>query len=211
MKVDSLTLYAYADKSQMHERELWKKFLLLLLPILLEAEVGEIEEIFDEAVLDSPEEVVASATSLHSAPELVRVISGTLALALGLPAEFGLSAFLEGNPPTRVLAPSAKALKVTDEELMSRWLGRFSSVQYDDDFLQMAADWKERLHALLQGAANAEALALAQANENAEVRPSASQVDGKPKSTARNRRPRKGTPVPEEPGVETRVPRKRSA
>lgn len=155
MHVDSLTLYAYADKSQSRERELWKRFLKLLLPVLLEADADEVAEAFDDALVDSVEAIVeplsGKVQTLQTAGELVRVISGTLALTLGLPAEFGLAAFLESNPPTRIHAARAAALRITDEELITRWLGRFSRIQNDDDFLEMAADWKERLHGFLRG------------------------------------------------------------
>jgi hypothetical protein len=193
MKVDSLTLYAYADKSQLRERELWKRFLRLLLPVLLEVDSDEIAEIFDDATLDSAELVVESAMNLNGAPQLVRVISGTLALALGLPAEFGLAAFLESNLPTRIHAPRTKLLRLTDQELISRWLGRFTRIQSDDDFLRVASDWKERLHALQRGDSKSE--------EPAE---SAFAKEDSPRETL------KGTPVPEEPETVGRR-RKRSA
>jgi|GEM_PF-4102438 len=151
MNVDALTLLAYADKSQQRERELWKRFLGLLLPILLEVDADEIKELFDEAACDDIETVLATVENARTAPELARVISATLGLALGLPAEFGLSAFVECNPPTRIHAQRTKALRLTDQDLMGRWLGRFTRIQADDDFLRMAADWKERLHALLKG------------------------------------------------------------
>jgi hypothetical protein len=151
MNVDSLTLYAYADKSQLHERELWRGFLLMLLPVLLEVDGSELAEAFDEATIDDAERLMETAGTLTNVGSLVRVISGTLALALGLPAEFGLAAFLESNPPTRIHAPRLKQLKLTDDELMSRWLLRFTRIRADDDFLEMAADWKDRLEGFFKG------------------------------------------------------------
>lgn len=156
MIVDSLSLYAYADKSQQREREVWRRFLLLLLPVLLEADADELTDIFDDALVDDPDVLVSSSNLLRSAPSLVHIMSATLALALGLPAEFGLAAFLESNPPTRVHAQPTRALRLTDEDLMSLWLTRFTRIQADDEFLGMAADWKERLHAFLKGDAQTE-------------------------------------------------------
>ena len=153
MNVDALTLFAYADKSQQRERELWKRFLLLLLPILLEADGDELAEVFDEAACDDVETALAHAADLSTPAALVRVISGALALSLGLAAEFGIASFVESNPPTRIYAQNSRALRLTDDELMGRWLGRFTRIQDDDEFLGMAADWKERMHALLKGEA----------------------------------------------------------
>jgi hypothetical protein len=205
MNVDSLTLYAYADKSQSRERELWKRFLKLLLPVLLEADADEVAEVFDEAVVDSVDAIMeplsGKTASLQTAGELVRVISGTLALALGLPAEFGLSAFLESNPPTRIHAARASAVRVTDQELITRWLGRFSRIQSDDDFLEMAADWKDRLRSLLRGE---KLLAAEEGAQDAQDPSLESTTESGTEST-----PTRGTPVPEEPDVPRR--KKRSA
>ena len=203
MNVDSLTLYAYADKSQSRERELWKRFLKLLLPVLLEADAGEVAEVFDEAVVDSVDAILeplsGETASLQSAGELVRVISGTLALALGLPAEFGLSAFLESNLPTRIHAARASAVRVTDQELITRWLGRFSRIQSDDDFLEMAADWKDRLRSALRG----EKLLAAEEAIQAEAE-STPELAPEPDAPLL-----RGTPVPDEPDIPR--PKKRSA
>ena len=196
MNVDSLTLYAYADKSQARERELWKRFLHLLLPVLLEVDADEMSEIFDDAAVDSAEVIIETATSLSDAPKLVRVVSGALALSLGLPAEFGFAAFLDSNPPTRIHAPRAKLLRLTDEELMTRWLARFTRIQDDDEFLQMAADWKVRIQAFARG-------------ENAQ-----DETQGTTKSatsTEISGTPRRGSEVPDEPVVASRRVRKRSA
>ena len=206
MNVDSLTLYAYADKSQARERELWKRFLQLLLPVLLEVDANEMAEIFDEAGVDSAEDIIETATSLSDAPRLVRVVSGALALALGLPAEFGLAAFLDSNPPTRIHAPRAKLLRLTDEELMTRWLARFTRIQDDDEFLQMAADWKVRIQAFARGE-NAQDETQGKAQDG-------SAKDGTTKSATSaeiSGTPRRGSEVPDEPVVVSRRGRKKSA
>lgn len=148
-RFDLLSLYAYADKAHAKDRDLWRNFLVFLLPVLFEAESSEIGRCVDDAILRSPEECLKSFSSQPLArADIVRMASVGLADALGLPGEMGLAAFIECNPPTRAHAVRARGKLSSDEALVSRWLNRFSKVQEDHAFAGAAADWKKLFDSL---------------------------------------------------------------
>jgi hypothetical protein len=151
MPVDELALYAYSDSSQQWEREIWRKFLALLLPVLLEADSEEVAELFEGASAYDLEKLVAEFCDPGHSPSLVHRMSAEIAQSLGLPAEFGLAAFVEAHLPTRIHALRKNAVRITEQSLMSRWLGRFTQLQTDDEFLEKAAHWKQELQEALHG------------------------------------------------------------
>ena len=145
MKLDALAVYAYCDKSHAEEREIWKTFLLLLLPLLLEIPKDTAKEYFERALLADVDEALAAAKKTNSVAQVVRLISAQFANALNLSAEFGLAAFLEFFPPTKVVSLKLAKVPPGEREMISEWLQRFTGVQDDENFLHLVSEWKRQL------------------------------------------------------------------
>lgn len=143
MRVDLLTLYAYSDKTRSHQRELWRGFLALIFPVLLEFDAGEFERLIENAHCRSVDALINATNSPETVSQFLWTASGQFAESLGFDAELGLSAFLEVELPTRI--HSIQSLQgVTDksDSLIAEWLQAFRSVQQRPEFLEIVAEWK---------------------------------------------------------------------
>ena len=150
VRVDLLTLYAFSDKTHAKQRELWKGFLLLVMPVLLEAEGLEIERVLESAQCRSIETMISAVDAPTSVEQLMWSISGTFAELLGLEPELGLSAFLDVNLPTRVHSIGGGLQGTRDEVLVSQWLRAFRDVQQRPEFLEITTEWKRAFDVLME-------------------------------------------------------------
>lgn len=149
MRVDLLTLYALSDKAHAKQRELWRGFLALVMPILLEYEASEFERLLDSAHCRSVETMLAALDEPEDVSQLVWSVSGTFSELLGFEAELGLAAFLDVNLPTRIHAVGGGLSAVRDEVIISHWLKAFREVQQRPEFLEITSEWKRAFDVLL--------------------------------------------------------------
>lgn len=150
MRVDLLTLYAFSDKTHAKQRELWKGFLLLVMPVLLECEGLEIERVLESAQCRSVETMISVLDAPTSVEQLMWSISGTFAELLGLEPELGLSAFLDVTLPTRVHSTGGGLRGTRDAVLVSQWLKAFRDVQQRPEFLEITTEWKRAFDVLME-------------------------------------------------------------
>lgn len=143
MRVDLLTLYAYSDKTHTHQRELWRGFLALVFPVLLEFDAGEFERLVENAHCRSVEALLRATDSPESVSEFLWTASGQFAESLGFEAELGLSAFLDVDLPTRIHSIQTFQNSVNkNDSLISEWLQAFRKIQQSPEFLEITAEWK---------------------------------------------------------------------
>ncbi|MFZ9519959.1 MAG: hypothetical protein ACO3A4_05720 [Silvanigrellaceae bacterium] len=150
MRVDLLTLYAFSDKTHAKQRELWKGFLLLVMPVLLEAEGSEIERVLESAQCRSVESMISALEAPTNAGQLMWSISGTFAELLGLEPELGLSAFLDVTLPTRVHSIGGGLQGTRAEVVVTQWLRAFREVQQRPEFLEITTEWKRAFDVLME-------------------------------------------------------------
>ncbi|MEY2988897.1 MAG: hypothetical protein RJB13_2418 [Pseudomonadota bacterium] len=180
MRVDLLTLYAYSDKSHSHQRELWRGFLALVFPILLEFDAGEFERLIENAQCRSVDSLLRATESPESLTEFLWTASGQFAESLGFEAELGLSAFLDVELPSRI--HSLQSLQSSGDKsnsLISEWLQAFRGVQQRPEFVEIATEWKRVFELLSDGLSD-----LADEDETAgyqaEPEPSTQSDEGQP-------------------------------
>ncbi|MEY3901032.1 MAG: hypothetical protein RL189_338 [Pseudomonadota bacterium] len=149
MRVDLLTLYALSDKAHAKQRELWRGFLALVMPILLEYEASEFERVLESAQCRSVETMLAAIEEPTDVGQLVWSVSGTFAELLGFEAEMGLAAFLDVNLPTRIHAVGGGLSAAKDEAIISHWLKAFREIQQRPEFLEITSEWKRAFDAML--------------------------------------------------------------
>ncbi|MEY4064243.1 MAG: hypothetical protein RIR26_451 [Pseudomonadota bacterium] len=150
MRVDMLTLYAFSDKTHAKQRELWRGFLALVMPVLLECEAGEFERLLEAAQCRSIEELMSALELPQTPSELVWVISGQFSDALGFEAELGLSAFLDVNLPTRVHTVPRGHTANKEDAVVGLWLKAFRDVQQRPEFLEITQEWRRAFESLLE-------------------------------------------------------------
>lgn len=125
---DLVTLYAHADESHRHESELWRGFLVFLLPLLLNISATEAEALVEDAIVDSPEEALKLSENPQTLNQAIRVLSVCLAAEMGQPPEIGLAAFLDFRPPTRMFAAPWTPNQKRDDVVVSQWMQEFSQI-----------------------------------------------------------------------------------
>jgi hypothetical protein len=157
MRVDLLTLYAYSDKTHTQQRELWRGFLALVFPILLEFDASEFERLIEHAQCRSVDSLLRATESPESLTEFLWTASGQFAESLGFEPELGLSAFLEVELPTRIHSiQPLHGLGGKSDSVIAQWLQAFRSVQQRPEFLEIAAEWKRVFDLLSDGVADLE-------------------------------------------------------
>lgn len=150
MRVDLLTLYAFSDKVHAKQRELWRGFLALVLPLLLEYDASEFERLLESAQCRSIEELRASLDTPQNPSQLIWFISGSFAEVLGFEPELGLAAFLDVELPTRMHAAGRRSSAAKDETMISHWLKAFRVMQQRPEFLEMTSEWKQAFDLILE-------------------------------------------------------------
>lgn len=151
MRVDLLTLYAFSDKVHAKQRELWRGFLALVMPVLLECEAAEFERVLESAQCRSVDTLLQALDAPENASQLVWSMSGTFAELLGFEAEMGLSAFLDVNLPTRVHSiGTGSSAAMSDEVVISNWLKAFRDIQQRPEFLEITGEWKRSFDLFLE-------------------------------------------------------------
>ena len=148
--LDPILLFAFSDKSHSKERQAWKKFLDVLLPVILELEPGLVGEILESAHVNTLEEILASQKRRNDTKSFARKISAELSSALSLSPEFGFSCFLDFSPHTRVHAQSAKETRRSEEKILASWFKMFAELQEEEDFTEMLHLWKDHMDMLLE-------------------------------------------------------------
>jgi hypothetical protein len=148
--LDPVLLFAFSDKSHSKDREAWRRFLELLLPVLLEIESSLISAVIDESSLDSLEDLQRSQHHTNETQSLLRSISSQLSSMLGLTSEFGMSCFLDDAPHTKVHAQSARSLRLSEDKILAGWLKRFKNRQSSSEASELFAQWKEKMEILLE-------------------------------------------------------------
>lgn len=150
MRFDMLTLYAFSDKTHAKQRELWRGFLALVMPVLLECEAAEFERLVETAQCRSIEELLHALELPKTPSELVWVISGQFSDALGFEPEFGLSAFLDVNLPTRVHTVPRGQTANREDAVVGLWLKAFRDIQQRPDFLEITQEWRRAFEGFLE-------------------------------------------------------------
>lgn len=152
MRVDLLTLYAYSDKIHSQQRELWRGFLALVFPVLLELDANEFERLIENAQCRSVDSLLRATESPESLTEFLWTASGQFAESLGFEAELGLSAFLDVELPTRIHSiHSVQGVSNKGDAVIAEWLQAFRSVQQRPEFLEIATEWKRLFDFLSDG------------------------------------------------------------
>jgi hypothetical protein len=150
VRVDLLTLYAFSDKTHAKQRELWRGFLALVMPILLECDASDFERILESAQCKSVEDMLNAVENPKTAVQLVWSMSGTFAEALGFESELGLSAFLDVELPSRVHIFGNTGSKVKEDAIVTHWLRAFRAVQQRPEFLEITVEWKKSFDLLAE-------------------------------------------------------------
>lgn len=142
MRVDLLTLYAFSDKAHAKQRELWRGFLTLIMPVLLECEASEFERMLESAQCRSVEQMIQSIDEPKTVGELIWAVSAQFADVLGFEPELGLSAFLDVSLPTRVHAVGFSHSQNKDNSVVGLWLKAFRDIQQRPEFVEIINEWK---------------------------------------------------------------------
>ncbi|MGY3804803.1 hypothetical protein ACWNT8_12105 [Pigmentibacter ruber] len=150
LELDLTGVSAYSDPSHARDRELWRGFLSYALPVIMANEVENLEQQLADAVVYSFEELTTSVGESASKEEIIRNISTLLAKEIGVPPEFALASFYEGEVPTklykvkyRTMKKSAKAHQ--EDKMIGTWLADLAKVQEDKKFIKMVENWKKWL------------------------------------------------------------------
>jgi hypothetical protein len=150
MRVDLLTLYAFSDKAHAKQRELWRGFLALVLPVLIELDPSEFERLLENAQCRSMEQMLKAVDEPEDLSQLVWSISGQFSEILGFEAELGLAAFLDVSLPTRVHSIGLSQASSKDNALVTGWLKAFREIQQRPEFLEITQEWKRAFDILLE-------------------------------------------------------------
>jgi hypothetical protein len=150
VRVDLLTLYAFSDKTHAKQRELWRGFLALVMPILLECDASEFERILESAQCKSVETMLSAIDNPQSAEQLVWSMSGTFAEVLGFEPELGLSAFLDVELPTRVHSIGSGGGSAKEDAVVTHWLKAFRAIQQRAEFIEITSEWKKSFDLLVE-------------------------------------------------------------
>ena len=142
MRVDLLTLYAFSDKAHAKQRELWRGFLALIMPVLLECDASAFERMLENAQCRSLEQMLAAIDAPKSSSELIWSVSGQFSEILGFESEFGLSAFLDVSLPTRVHSIGQVQSQSRENATVALWLKSFRELQQRAEFLEITNEWK---------------------------------------------------------------------
>lgn len=197
MRVDLLTLYAFSDKAHAKQRELWRGFLTLIMPVLLECEASEFERMLESAQCRSVEQMIQSIDEPKTVGELIWAVSAQFADVLGFEPELGLSAFLDVSLPTRVHAVGFSHSQNKDNLVVGLWLKAFRDIQQRPEFVEIINEWKRAFEVFFE---DEEAVLDEEVSESAEavqespeiVEPSAASASGdEPPAERRAHRRRK--------------------
>lgn len=151
IELDHISLYAFADQSHARDRELWRGFLCYALPTLFGKTMDDMEELISRAVVSQLEELTNKKKSSKE-DFYLRVVSTQLAKELGIAPEFGMSAFFDGDTPTKthvvklVSGPiksrkSKKKPQNNEDAMIGTWLSHLTKIQNEDYFLRKVAEW----------------------------------------------------------------------
>ncbi len=150
MRVDMLTLYAFSDKAHAKQRELWRGFLSLVLPVLVELDPSEFERLLENSQCRSVEQMLKAVDEPEDLSQLIWSISGQFAEILGFDAELGLAAFLDVSLPTRVHSIGFTQSANKENAVVTGWLRAFREVQQRPEFLEITQEWKRAFEILLE-------------------------------------------------------------
>lgn len=147
LDLDLTGVSAYSDSSHARDRELWRGFLSYALPLIMAFDTEYLEKYLADAVVDSFEELTAKGGRSATQPEVLRCISTLLAKEIGVPPEFALASFYEGEVPTKLYKikyrPIKKSLKIHQEDKMiGGWLSDLAKVQGDKRFIKTVEKWR---------------------------------------------------------------------
>lgn len=145
LDVDIVSLFAYADKGFERDRELWRGFLALVLPLLLEVDNKVLERTIDQAMVNTPEQCTLPISDETLPEAVVRWISAALAREIGAPPELGLAAFLDANLPTRTMMLNQSRVIHGESKLVRGWLGEFTRRREQDEFQERVVLWRQLL------------------------------------------------------------------
>ncbi|APJ03981.1 hypothetical protein [Silvanigrella aquatica] len=150
LDLDLTGVSAYADSSYVRDRELWRGFLSYALPVVMAFDAENLEQDIADSVVYSFEELTAKGGKRISQYENLRCISTMLAREIGVPPEFALASFFEGEVPTKLYKikykPVKRAVKSSHEDKMiGGWLADLAKVQDDKKFIKAVEKWKSWL------------------------------------------------------------------
>lgn len=150
LDLDLTGVSAYSDSSHARDRELWRGFLSYALPVVMSFESENLEKYLADAVVYSFEELTARGSNNATRPEIIRCISTLLAKEIGVPPEFALASFYEGEVPTKLYkikyTPVKKSAKIHNEDKMiGAWLADLAKVQEDKKFIKTVEKWRNWL------------------------------------------------------------------
>jgi len=147
LELDLTGVSAYSDVSHARDRELWRGFLSYALPIVMAFERTNLEKDLADAVVYSFEELTARSSDNASNHEVLRYISSLLAKEIGVPPEFALASFYEGESPTKLYKIKYKNFKKKkkmslEDRMIGGWLANLAKVQEDKKFINKVETWK---------------------------------------------------------------------
>lgn len=147
LDIDLTGVSAYSDSSHARDRELWRGFLSYALPVVMSFDSENLEKYLADAVVYSFEELTVKGDSNATQPEILRCISTLLAKEIGVPPEFALASFYEGEVPTKLYKikykPTRKSAKAHQEDRMiGGWLADLAKVQEDKKFIKTVEKWR---------------------------------------------------------------------
>jgi hypothetical protein len=147
LDLDLTGVSAFSDSSHARDRELWRGFLSYALPVVMACEPSHLEQYLADAIVYSFDELTAKGNNNASQPEIIRCISTLLAKEIGVPPEFALASFYEGEVPTKLFKIKhvhlKKSMKAAQEDKMiGTWLADLAKVQDDKKFIKLVEKWK---------------------------------------------------------------------
>ncbi len=152
-ELDMLGVYAYADSAHARERELWRGFLSYALPVVMSSSSEAIDKCLTESIVYHVDELTVRGGDEVDTHESMRCISAQLAKEIGVPPEFAVACFFEGELPTKLYKIKSrshkhkKGLKAREEDhVISGWLEHLSALQSDNRFLNKVEKWKTWLY-----------------------------------------------------------------
>lgn len=196
MRVDLLTLYAFSDKAHAKQRELWRGFLSLIMPVLLECEASEFERMLESAQCRSVEQMIQSIDEPKTVGELIWAVSAQFADILGFEPELGLCAFLDVSLPTRVHAVGFSHSQDKSNSVVGLWLKAFRDIQQRPEFVEIINEWKRAFEVFFE---DEEAVLDEKGTESDETLKESPEID----------RPSAANHLNDEPPVERRAQRRR--
>lgn len=147
LDLDLTSISAYADSSHSRDRELWRGFLSYVLPLVMSYDSGSLEQDLADAVVYSFEELTAIGGRDATQYENLRCISALLAKEIGVPPEFALASFYEGEIPTKLYKMKYKSVKKNtkinnEDKMIGGWLSDLAKIQEDKKFVKLVEQWK---------------------------------------------------------------------